>query len=174
MSQCCPFPPFHPPLHPSYLPCSLFSTFLPSLYQPPPQSTLLSSSASSLSLSAFCLYHDPILFTCSSLNDKPGDSFRLLKAKARCVQIYLALCLSALLPLIQYVFFEPPRASLCLKLRVMALFTPRKDHTERKGLAVACFAFYYFIFHVKTLTNSVFSSILAAISAFDPLLFDTK
>lgn len=69
----------------------------------------------------------------------------------------LSLPLSALLPLIQYVFFEPPWASLCLKLQVMALFMGREDHTERKGLAVACmFAFFYFIFYVKTLADCVF------------------
>lgn len=73
-----------------------------------------------------------------------------------CANLSLSLCVSALLLLIQYVFFEPPRASLCLKLQVMVLFTLRKDHTERKGLAEAQFAVYYSIFPVKTLTDRVF------------------
>lgn len=56
------------------------------------------------------------------------------------------------------VFFEPPSASLCLKLQVMALFTARKEWAERKGSACILWVFFSpnFIFHVKTQADGVF------------------
>lgn len=66
-----------------------------------------------------------------------------------------------------FFFFEPPRASLCLKLRVMALFTSREDHAERKGLAVAR------AFLVKTLIGGALCSFVA-VSGWQPFsAFDT-
>ena len=95
------------------------------------------------------------------------------------MQIYLSLLSQPLLPLIQYVFFfffsEPPRASLCLKLRVMALFTSREDHGERKGLAAArvCAPFFFSLCLVETLIGGALSSFVA-VSMWQPFsAFDT-
>lgn len=152
---------FCPSLHPSVLPpLSSLTPLRPSpsvpfsIYSPPP----------------------PLLSVKKTMPDsvhvliakwQTRDSFRLLKAKARCVQIYLVLCLSALLPLIQYALFEPHRASLLSKTTSNGTIQSEKRPHRKKGLAVACFGFYYFIIHVKTLTGSLFSSCVAAISAFD-------
>lgn len=68
------------------------------------------------------------------------DSFRLLKAKARCVQIYLSLS-QPFLQLIQYVFREPPWALLSKTTNNGTIHVKRRPRKKKKpssGLQ-ACF-----------------------------------
>ena len=169
MSQSCPFP-FFPPLHssilpPLLLPSSLFSppvllisSHIPSIFpshsQPPldPHPSL-SPSPSFHPLLSVLLKSQPYSVHVLVTKWQTRDSFRLLKAKARCVQIYLALLSQPFYHSYNmwffffFFFFEPHQASLCLKLRVMALFTSREDHGEKKRSGCSqrvCSFFLYF------------------------------
>lgn len=150
--------------HPSS--CLLFLPYKNQTVPPCPFLTLLQSSVSShfpnffLSLSPFFLpffsyfpshFHylsrySPskrnILFTCSSLNGKPktasiSQRWSESLSLAQCIYNSHSMCL----------WSHPGLHSL--KLRVMAMFTTREGHAERKGLPLGnMFVFFDFIFYV--------------------------